>query len=449
MKGILGKIILVRNYLYSHQLTSIFSLGILLRIIVFIFQGPFNNDNHFYVVEYIRDYHALPHAFLIALSDHPPLYYILASLFFPGGAKIVQVFSLITSIGTLSVIYWLIKNLEFIQPLRIKKYCLLFACTLPQFVMFGNYLSNDSLSFFIGSLIFLQIFLYINKPNRSNQNILALYLGLGLLTKGTFLLFIPSLILLIVLVNMREGIRLKQTALSLLIFIFIFLVLGSYKGIENMIYFGRPIVFNTDTSSWVNSQRPTYIGLKSIYDINVLKLFKYPTISTHTAHSYPLLLYGTFWYQYIFESNFKANTTVFKNLGSYIYTLALLPTLLFLTGFLRILFSIRSAVSRKEPNALLLNNTTYEVISLFLLLSNSLVIIFIGVRYDIWSAFQSRYLFPSLFSIIILFNSGLDYVRRRYSNAEKVVYPLLNCLYFLFILYFIIEIAHRFVGYIK
>jgi 4-amino-4-deoxy-L-arabinose transferase-like glycosyltransferase len=413
--------------------------------VVFIFQEPFNNDKHFGVVQYIHQRHAIPITGQLDQSDHPPLYYVLASLFSRGDAKTVQGFSLLLSIGTLFVIYWLIKNLRFIQPLKIKKYCLLFACTLPQFIMFGNYISNDTLSFFIGALISLQIFLYINKPNWVRQNILALYLGLGLLTKSTFLLFIPALILLIGLINVRKKIGIKQNIISLLIFISIFTTLGSYKYIQNIIHWGRPVVMNLDARppEFIVNQRPTYAGLKSIYDINIFKLCRHPTISEYTRHSYPLMLYGTFWYQFISESNFKGNMTKFRYLGSLIYILALLPTLLFFIGFSRILFSIKSALSRKKPDEPEFNKITYEAISLLLLFSNSLMTIYLGGKYDIWSLFQSRYLFPSFFSIIILFNSGLDYTGRRWAIAQKVVYPLLSCLYWAFILYFSVEIVRK------
>jgi 4-amino-4-deoxy-L-arabinose transferase-like glycosyltransferase len=449
MKGVSARIALIRNYLYQHELIAIFFLGILLRIVVFIFQGPFNNDAHLGTIEYIYEHRSIPLSFLVRQSDHPPLYYILASLFFSGGEKIIQAFSLISSIGTLSVIYWLIKKLEFIQPLAIKKYCLLLASTLPQFIMFSNYISNDSLSFLIGSLIFLQIFLYINKPSRTRQNILAVYLGLGLLTKGSFLFFIPPLIFLVVLINFKKRMSRKQSIISLLIFISIFLALGSYKGIQNIIHFRRPIVFNIENPRpWMKHQRPTYIGLRSIYDINILKLCKYPTRSEHTKHSYPLMLYGSFWYQFVPESDFTMNKTVFKYLGSYIYIFALLPTLLFLIGSLRILFCVKSVVGGKISNGPPFNKATYEVFSLFLLLSSLVVPFYLGARFDVCSAFQGRYLFPSFFSIVVIFNSGLDYLRKRYAIAQKVVYLLLGCLYLLFLLYFAIEIANK-VAYLR
>ena len=441
-KTIIEKIASIRKYLYSHHLVVIFSLGILLRFIAFLFQSPFNDDDHFGVVQYIYNHHTIPISNQLSESYQPPLYYLLASLFFPAGARITQFISSISSIAALYIIYCLIQKCEFIRT-REKKYCLLLASLLPQFVVFGNYISNDSLSFFIGSLIFFQIWKYVTRPNMINQNILAIYLGLGLLTKGTFLSFIPILILLVVLTNIRKRIGLKWSIISFLSFVSIFLTVGSYKYVENIITHQRPIVHNLDANpSWAKLQRTTYKGLSSFYDVNILKLCKYPTVSNHTSHSYPLMLYGTFWYQYIQQLNFFGNTTKSEYLGKYIYILAILPTLLFFIGVFRILFSIRSTfICEKLYESF--NASFYESVSLFLLLSNLILVIITGIKYDVWSCFQSRYLFPSFFSIIILFNSGLDYLRGRHAIVQEVVYALLRCLFLLFILYFIIEVANN------
>lgn len=248
---------------------------------------------------------------------------------------------------------------------------------------------------------------------------------------------------------MRERIDLKGRVISFLIFVSIFLAVGSYKYVENVITFQRPIVHNLDVHlPWSDGRRPTYKGLKSLYDVDISKLCRYPTVSQYTNHSYPLLLYGTFWYQYISESNFSGNKTKFKYLGSCIYVLAILPTLLFLVGVFRILFSIRSAFICEKPCGSF-NVSFYESISLFLLLSNLMLVIILGIKYDVWSCFQSRLLFPSFFSFIILFNSGLEYIRRRPAIVQEIVYALLKCLFFLFMLYFMIEIAMKVLTFVS
>jgi hypothetical protein len=216
----------------------------------------------------------------------------------------------------------------------------------------------------------------------------------------------------------------------------IFLGLGSYKGIENISHYGRLIVTNIDPwPEWAKQQRPTYAGLKSFYDINILKLCKHPITYEDIRHSYPLLLYQNFWTAICN----KCRLTV-RYLKYGIYILGLLPTLLFFIGSLRILFSLKSVLCCSNANEPPLNKALYEAVSLFLLLSGLLMIAFFGAKYDIYSIFQSRFLFPSLLSILILFSSGLDYVRKKWVVAQKIVYPLLMCLYLLSALFFIVRL---------
>jgi len=443
MNIIKSRLSLLSNYLRVHPLELVLFFGILLRVVAFLFQGAFNNDDHLAYVQHIYQYHALPVSGQLHQSNHPPLYYFLASLLFSHGVKMVQALSLAFSIGTLTVMYFLIKKLEFIQPLALKQTCLLFVSSLPQFIMFGNYISNDSLSFFIGALIFLQIYRLLLKPTLLNQSILAILLGLGLSTKGMFLLFIPVLILLVIMINLRSKTGLKKSIIFTVIFVAIFTGLGSYKGINNMMHFGRPIVIIDKDTEWIKYQSPTYAGFKSLYDVNVLKLVKYPVLSEHTQHAYLLMLYASFWYQYLPESDFKANLTGAKYLGSLIYILALLPTFLFLAGFLKTASFIKKLF--KLPGLISINSgsTVYEVVCLLLLASNFLVFILLACKYDVYSAFQGRFLFPSLFSLVVLFNSGFRYLQKKLPGAQKVVFPLMICLDLLFILYFGIEIFRK------
>ena len=430
----------IKTSLDENRLNLIFFLGIILRVIVFVFQGPANNDDHLAYVQYISQHHSLPVSGLLYQSNHPPLYYCLASVRLPLGIKAVQALSLAFSIGTLWVIYLLIKKLEFIVP-KAKPFCLLFACTLPQFIMFGNYISNDSLAFFIGALIFFQIYRLLVRPTFLNQGILAALLGIGLAVKGTFLLFIPALILLVVSVNRGRKLSLKQSLFSLLVFIFIFTGLGAGKGINNLAHFGRPVVIMDKDLEWVKYQGPVNNGLKSLYDINVFKLAKYPVLSEQTKHSYPLMIFGSFWYQYIPESDFKANLTGAKYLGSAIYLLALLPTFLFLLGFFRIVLSLKDLFA--SPGRVYPVRPAYEAAALLILLLNSLVFVIFGWRYNVYSAFQGRFLFPSFFSFILLLNSGLIFLEARPRIWRRAVYPLIACLYLLFVAYFGVEIFNK------
>lgn len=446
----------------NKQLKIILSLGILLRVIVFIFQAPLNNDKHFQVIYYIYHNYAIPLSNQFDQSYHCPLYYLLSSLFlYLGNVKTVQLLSLCISIFTLIVFYWLINNVPYI---RSKKWCLSLACFLPQFILYGNFISNDTLSFLTGGLIFLQLFNYCNRPTRSNQNLLALFLGLGLLTKGTFIVFIPILLGLVVILNYRDKISLKRLTLNFLLFSIIVLSIGSYKFVENAIYLGRPFVHNLDPNPrWADSQRPTYRGPSSFYDVNVIKLIRHPTISPQTKHSYPLMLYGTFWYQYIPESiyntkiplwstfffdtsSFQGNPSKYTYVGSLIYVFALIPTFLFMVGFFRIVLLILNYIKKSSENNF--NKIIYSSTCVLLFLANLALIVYAGIKYDVWSCFQSRLLFPSLFVFLLLFDDGLDYILKYFKKAQIWIYGSLTCLTLLFSAYFSLEIGNIVLKYL-
>src|ERR1700687_5504334 len=73
------------------------ALGIALRIVVFWFLDPLNNDvGHLDVIKYIVEHRALPAATASFESYQPPLYYLLAAPIYAasGSVKWVQLLSL-------------------------------------------------------------------------------------------------------------------------------------------------------------------------------------------------------------------------------------------------------------------------------------------------------------------------------------------------------------------
>ena len=72
MKKFPARITLIRDYLSAHPLVAIFFLGVIVRIVVFSLQGPFDSDNHWGVIEYIDQHHTLPASLERRLAHHPP-----------------------------------------------------------------------------------------------------------------------------------------------------------------------------------------------------------------------------------------------------------------------------------------------------------------------------------------------------------------------------------------
>lgn len=425
----------------------ILCLGLLLRVVVFFFLDPLNNDGHYYVVRYIELLHALPIAntavetdqatVYLAQAYHPPLYYVLAVPWdMVGGIKAVQLFSTLMSAANLLLLYRFIVRLPLIALPPVRVACVGFVALLPQFVIFSGFISNDSLSYLVTSLIAWQAWHYLIRPTGPRMLGLAALLGAGLLTKGTFLAFVPVLVVLVFIVELRAHGRPMTVAKRLTAFVMLAGALGCYKFVENQVNFGRPIVHNLDFNyDWIPPQKGTWQGPRTLLDVNVWKLVRSPRLSDATRHSYPLLLYGTFWYSHIRESNFQSPASA-AYVAPVIYLLAIVPTGLMLVGWWRMIVAARTAYEE----------VMFRRLCAALLAFNLAIVVAAGVRYDVWSCFQGRMLFPSMLPLVLSLAAGLDWVFRPSRVSRALVWLNFIGLFIAFIAYFIVEIARPLPG---
>ncbi len=159
------------------------ALGIALRVAVFWFLDPLNNDTgHLDIIKFVVEHRALPAATASFESYQPPLYYLLAAPLYAasGNLKWVQVLSLLFSILTLLVLYRLLYVDKLLPEPRPRLYAFLMACFLPQFVLFGLYVSNDTLAIFLGAVIVLQVVRFVAGSTIWQAVLLALLVSLGL-----------------------------------------------------------------------------------------------------------------------------------------------------------------------------------------------------------------------------------------------------------------------------
>ena len=435
-------LVTVRGFLQNHGYAFVIAGGIAIRLVVFTYVGFFNNDNHIAVIDYVSRHWIPPRADQFSQAYQPPLYYFLAApLLRLGGVSAVHGLSLLLSVGTLLLIANLLRQLLWVSE-KIRSWCLALAAFHPQFIMFSLFVSNDTLAIFLGALIFHQAWRLQRNPSLVNHLLLAGGLGLGLLTKAVFLAFIIPLGLLVWMNGRRRALPMQKIAAEIIIFLLIGGALGSYKYVENFIFFGDPTVSNLDFGDFAKDQRPTWLGASSLFDFNLLKLVRHPVISTATVHSYPLMLYGSFWYSFIPESTFRSNIIApFVGLGSLIYIAALLPTLVVLLGAVRIgrsVLHIRlSAMPGHDLDRQL--RSEYERTLLLTLSLNFLLILFVGWKSDVLSVFQGRLLFPSYAAFLLAFNSGMEWAN---SSALKttVIRCSLALLIVLFLSYAIINV---------
>ena len=417
---------------------TIVASGMFIRLLVFAYLGYFNNDNHLAVIDYVSRHWLPPHAGQLNQAYHPPLYYFIAAPFLRlGNLPAVQGLSLLLSMTTLTMIAVLLRQLPWIKE-QARVWCLALAAFHPQFVMFSLFISNDTLAILLGALIFYQCWRAQAVPSLSRFILLGIFLGLGLLTKAVFLVFVLPL-LIFVWLTCRLALTSKERFARLAAFFCLAAVLGCYKYLENSLLFGSPFTSNLDFGSWTAGQKPTWTGAASLLDFNLLKLMYDPAISASTVHSYPLMIYGSFWYALVPESTFYSNLVApFHRLGSAIYLAALGPTILMAIGASRMAVA---GMRTLPPNQILQNLSDrfiFEFTALLILVSNLFLIIVVGWSSDVWSVFQGRLLFPSYFAVLLTLHAGLEWIESSRFTA-KLAGCFLAALLLLFLAYFIVE----------
>jgi 4-amino-4-deoxy-L-arabinose transferase-like glycosyltransferase len=375
-----------------------------------------------------------------------------------GSLKIVQILSLGLSIASLIVIYQIVFETPLIQAKTARLYSFALICFLPQFIMFTLYVSNDTLAIFMGCLTVLQTYRFIQLHDWKQTLLLAVVLGLGLLTKATFLAFLAVLFGLMLFMGTRMGRPLAKAVGMAFAFFAVAGVLGSYKYVDNYQRFRDPFMNTLDSAApWVVSQKESYMGLCSYLDINLLHLLASPTVDpgalpsvsqSDGRGSYPLLMYGTFWYQHIYESiNFTGNRhRPFNYLGSVIYMIAVVPTAVFIVGLGAIASRFPKFIAqfdyRKDDDRHLL--WKYVIVCFFI--ANLALLLGTVFKYHVWSIMQSRLLFPSIVGALGAFGAGVSIVSRIRISAIILKSSML-LLVGLFWLYLSSEVGFQILGH--
>ncbi len=433
-------------------LRTILAVGIVLRLAVFAFQFPANNDPHWDFIRFIVEHGRTPIADEVTLGFQPPLYYVLAAPFAIGESmKATQVLSLVLSIANLGLIHRIVRDTRLLSSAGARCHALLFAAVLPQFVLFSGFVSNDALAFPLGTLLATLTFAYIDAPSRKRLYVLGVVQGLALATKGTLIGFAPVIALVIAIVEWRRHRALVPIVTAGLAFGVTAILVGCYKFVENQVHFGTPVVGNDVLKQeWVEAQTGTYVGPSSLVDANVFKLSRYPFVGEETRHSIPLLLYGTFWTGYIKESNFVATRRhPFKLVVRVLYLAAIVPTLVILVGIgtrlRRAGHLARSALAPADDGErdLRVRSDLAALAALgFLALTTALVVKW-GLKHDAWSFFQARLVFPAFLAIALAFGWGVEACERRGKLLLYLTNAALACAYLVIATYWAIELGDQ------
>ena len=430
------------------SLRRLFWFGAGLRVLVWVFLSPTNNDFHLEVAQFIVEHGRLAYSDELDNGWQPPLYYSLAAVvwWLSGSAKAVQLLSLAFSLINLRLIHGFVRDTVLLETARGRAHAMLLATCLPQFVLFSSYVSNDALAFLVGTGLVVTALRWLEAPSTKRLAGTAALLGVGLLTKGSFIAFVPALAALVVGAGYARRAPLPRILGELALGGLLAGAVGCYKFVENYIRFEKPIVSNDDLpQAWIAMQGGTYRGPSSLVDLDVVALVRSPFKEETTRHSIPLLFYGTFWYSLIQESNFTATRsgplTVFPRT---MYALGVLPTLLVVVGLLACAVRARwwRAASWDDGE---LRRRGGEALSVLALTANFGLVLAWGLKHDAWSFFQARLVFPAFLPLAVLLGIGAEVACAPRAFLERAAIFAHGMLAAVFVAYFAVEIGAQLV----
>ncbi len=203
--------------------TIILLVGLTCRIIFSLFTPTFyapDEQAHFKYVEYLAENHSLPvqrsHTFSPS-NDweyyQPPLYYLSLTPFyllfqktFQNDAvtvRLLRLFSVILWAITVFFAFKILKKLN-IHNVFIRLFVIGIVSLLPTYTFLSSVINNDNLLIAIGSGI---LYLVVQtKTSLKNWMLIGIFLGLGLLTKLTAVIYIILIVLLFLIGLIRRTI---------------------------------------------------------------------------------------------------------------------------------------------------------------------------------------------------------------------------------------------------
>ena len=407
---------------------ALFAAAVGLRVLVYLVLGPIGHDDHYAVIQRLLEDHRIPPSGATAQSFHPPAYYLLGVPWaLVGGPRGVEALSLLLSIVNLWLLFGLLGEL----PARPRIHAMLLVALLPQFVIYGILVSNDTLAMLMGTVLLLAALRFRADPSLRNASLAGLAAGAALLSKGTLLGHVAVLGVVVVFCSRRLAFR--QAVRRVSAFAVLALAIGAYKFVDNQIHFGRPLVHTMDFSpGWMTAQQPTVTSPWSLVNVDVGRLLREPhgerphwRVSEPggtNPESIPLLLYATFWHPYAPVSNFRGTFDHQPWLARATYVAAVPITLLLLVGL--------AIAVRRRP------------LAVALLAANAAVVVAAGLRYDAWSCFNARLILPAMATIAFGLGYGIEWAGRGRPLLRRVVDLACGGVYALFVLYFALEIAH-------
>lgn len=402
---------MLKEDLKKNKLLITFLFVLIFNGFIYLFLNPFNYDGTQMYSEIERIHNSdnsISNLLHSQQTLHPPLYFSLASLFYSTeDPRTTQIFSFICYSLTLILFLLLIKRFSFLTT-RDKVILLLFFGLLPELVIQSKFISNDTLAILFGGLLFYFVWNYSYKPNIKNGILISIITALGLLTKASFVMFLPGVIFALFYTPFKKIIFSKKQIIYLIIIFILCISIGSVKYLENLKKNDNPF---TGSKEYYSGFEDRYkLGFNSNNSIQTDLII---------AKNMVIQIYRDFWFPSL-EINplLKEN---FSKVGNSILALSIIPTLLIIFGAILVIKNLRKSMLPLEK---------FELFSLINIMCIVFGTLFAAFWFDNRPFLQARYLLPSIFGIMIIMKKGLES-----SNNKEIVEYFLVILMTLFFIY--------------
>lgn len=418
---------LLLNYLLPLNLNKnkLLIILILLAIALRIFYLSYTDYNlrthdvegHIDYINYISLNHSLPNADQCWQCYQPPIYYIMGALV----SRIsqftnlnphfgLQIFSLLLSF--LFLVFSIKTAKEVLSDNRLLIVAISLISFWPSGIIHSVRIGNDSLYYAFYAIGFYFIIKWYKKEYKKDFYLASLFSILSVLTKSSGLIlasiFIVSLLYKFIKTNERKIILKKILILSIILTMGF--VLAFYKPLENLRSSSSGDLFVGNIKS-LNGGLSVKNELKNYLWIDLHSYFKEPFAYSWEdkggRQNYWIFLLKTSQFGEFEFNNFKYAPMLAKYINIF-----LLFTIFFFLISLVFLFWNENLKNIKNVNFILL-------FSIIISLTASIIM---RVRLPFSPTGDFRYIFPSLVPLVLIYASGLKYIRFKNAKMNTLKY---------------------------
>ncbi|MBN1786974.1 MAG: glycosyltransferase family 39 protein [Sedimentisphaerales bacterium] len=379
----------------------------------------FDYKGHIHYVKYLLSNKSVPLANEGWVAYHPPLFYFISAVMISLGrlfsdqefnAGLLRIVPFLCGIGQIYLAY-LASRIIFPDNKTRQNISIVIAALIPMNFYIASYLSNESLSALLMSLVILITVIMLN----SRQSLLKTYcllgmvIGLAFLTKFTILTILPAVFFLLfykMLVEEKCSIVKIGTNFSFMLLL-IFVIAGWFY-IRNWQTFGKIFVTNWDCMLMSEKlgwwQDPGFHTYKYFFRFG--RVFAAPYFAG--TYSFFDSLYSTFW-----GDSFFGGRTLYTHRPPWNYEYTSIVYILSIPAFLMIVIGTVCAVRK----AIFKVNKTWLLMlgSIFVLLCS---IIYMNLQLAHYSAAKAFYALGVILPICLLFSLGFDCVNGRLKSKK-------------------------------